>query len=68
MRRILIERISNVWNAKVPLLNNELMQVAELRIKQRFDARANEVQQHNEFLELTSELDDWAQQNPAVQE
>lgn len=68
MRRILIERISKILKAKIQLLNNESMQVTELKIKQRFDVRANEVQQHNDFLELTSELDDWAQQNPAVQE
>ncbi|MGK0387127.1 MAG: FtsZ-binding cell division protein ZapB [Patiriisocius sp.] len=67
MKRELQSRINTIYNAKVLLLNNQSMAIAELKKKNQLQQSVNQVNNRKDFLDMTNQLDNWASEFPVVQ-
>ncbi|RXG17981.1 hypothetical protein [Leeuwenhoekiella aestuarii] len=66
MKKVLQSRINEIYTAKVEQLFNESMARAEMKKKDQFLISVDEIENRDDFLKLTSELDNWANEYPQV--
>lgn len=67
MKKELQVRINQIYMAKVEQLNNESMAIAEMKRKDQFLISANQIENRDDFLNLTDSLDNWADEYPQVE-